>query len=65
MERYGHLAGVIPVDEIDDMFESNVIGGTSSIDCVRLASNTPEGTVNLTVRIEFCPSAACTYSCRL
>ena len=64
MEKYGHLAGVIPVDEIDDMFESNVIGGTSSIECVRLESNSPAG-IMLTTEVGICPSTACTYSCRL
>ncbi len=64
MEKYEHLAGVIPVDEIDDMFESNVIGGTSSIECVRFNSNIPAGTAMLTTEVGICPSTACTYSCR-
>ncbi|HOC35286.1 MAG: class II lanthipeptide, LchA2/BrtA2 family [Ruminococcus flavefaciens] len=64
MEQFKKLAAVVSEDELDEMLDENVTGAASSIPCAKVVVKVTTVVVAATTGFDWCPTGACTTSCR-
>ncbi|MBE6856934.1 MAG: hypothetical protein E7500_05850 [Ruminococcus sp.] len=64
MEKYNEFAGIVSEKELDSMItEDTAVGGVSTYVCVTVPL-TIVTVAQITFGWDFCPTCACTDSCR-
>lgn len=65
IEKFKKLAAVVSEDELDGMLDENIAGGASSVACATVVVKVTAVVVAATTGFDWCPTGACTYSCRV
>ncbi|MGB4091765.1 MAG: class II lanthipeptide, LchA2/BrtA2 family [Ruminococcus flavefaciens] len=64
MEKFKKLAAVVSEDELDTLLDETTVGAGSSNDCADLILKITGVVVSATSKFDWCPTGACTTSCR-
>ena len=65
MEKFRKLAAVVSESELDEILDENITGAASTVPCAELVITITGVVVKATKGFDWCPTGACTTSCRL
>jgi len=64
MEQFKKLAAIVSEGEIDEMLDETTVGAASTLPCAEVVVTVTGIIVKATTGFDWCPTGACTHSCR-
>lgn len=64
IEKFRKVAAVVGEDELDQVLDEDIVGAGSTIPCAKAIAAVAGLVVQATTSFDWCPTGACTSSCR-